>query len=243
MIRPIILALQFWTGDRGAMIRNAKRIADNEPKFRDDVEFCFVTRRGVEHDGAAIEHVSKKFKVTQFTSNRFGVGWPHACNETWCELMQESFRRVRSGQWANAKGIFTFEPDCVPVHPLWLDKLHEEWTATEQSGKWMTGAVSPHGHDPEDMHMNGNGLFHPNLFHFIPQITGCPANAAWDVHFRKYFEGHWRPGSWIANLYYGREVSTESFQSLVAGGCVAVHGVKDLSTEQFADSVLRKSPV
>jgi hypothetical protein len=234
MNRPIVLCLQYYHGDKEAAIRNAIRIADNEPNFREDIEFCFVTRRGTEHDGAAIQHVEKKFKTTAFTSQRFGNGHPHACNETWCELMQESHRRVRSGQWANVRALFTFESDAVPVSRRWLDVLHEEWTKTENEGKWLGGCV---GHGP---HLNGNLLTHPNLFHFMPKITGCPANVGWDWHFRRDFEPHWRASNFIANLYNQKGVPRSVLQGLVDEGVSVVHGIKDDSAEKFADTLLRK---
>ena len=39
IVRPIVLCLQYYHGDQEAANRNARRIADNELAFRDDVEF------------------------------------------------------------------------------------------------------------------------------------------------------------------------------------------------------------
>lgn len=232
MSRPIVICLQFWHGDSEVAFRNARRIADNEPAFRDDIEFCFVTRRGTEHNAAIIAHVAKKFKVTTYTANRFEGGWPAGCNAVWCDLFQESHRRVKSGEWANVRALFTFESDCIPVARDWLDRLHTEWTLAENEGKWMTGWVTDH--------INGNALFHPNLFHFLPRITGCPANMAWDYYFRKDFEPHWRRANYIENLYNQRGVLRSQLQDIVESGMCLIHGVKDLSVEEFADSLLRK---
>ena len=66
----LVLCTQFWAGDRDAAMRNARRIADNESKFRDDAEFLFVSRfdstrdgrtrleevQGVDLDGHAARH-------------------------------------------------------------------------------------------------------------------------------------------------------------------------------------------
>jgi hypothetical protein len=233
--RPIILALQYYHGDQEAANRNARRIADNELEFRKDVEFCFVTRVGTEHDKATVEHVSKKFKTSTIELNRRGAGWPQGPNDVWTGLMQESLNRVRDGEWTNAKAIFTFESDCIPVHQDWINRLHAEWELTEKEGKWMCGWV---GHGP---HLNGNGLFHPSLGKFIRNIYGCPANVAWDWHFRKTFEPHWRQANFLENLYNQRGVPKNQLQDIVSSGVTCIHGVKDSSVEAFADTLLRKS--
>jgi hypothetical protein len=236
--RVLILALQFYEGDKEAAMRNARRIADNEPEFRKDTEFCFVTRFGTEHDQATVDYVAKKFKTTTFTSNRRGTGWPHGCNETWCATMQESLNRVKSGEWALAKAIFTFEADCIPVSRNWIQRLHEEWKKTEDAGKWICGWHGPH----EDTgHINGNALFTPSLAKFIPKIAGCDARLAWDCAFARVFQPHWRVANFLENLYNQREVPRAQLQDIVDSGVAIVHGVKDLGVEQFADTILRKS--
>ena len=237
--RRIVLALQFWEGDKAAAMRNARRIADMEPQFRHDFEFCFVTRRGTEHDGATIDYVKKKFKVSQITVNRFEGGWPGGCNATWCGLMQESATRVRTGEWASVKALFTFEGDCIPVNVHWLDRLNKEWEATENAQKWMTGWVVPFG-SPVG-HCNGNMLVHPNLATFLPGIAGCDARVAWDCAFAPLFVGHWRPANFLENLYNQKGNKRSQLQDIVDSGVTIVHGVKDSSVEDFADTLLRKT--
>lgn len=235
--RKIVLCLQFWEGDKEAAMRNARRIADNEPKFREDFDFCFVARFDAVPDAVAVEHVSKKFKTTVFTSGRRGQGWPAGPNDVWCALMQESVSRVRDGEWAHVKALFTFEADCVPVHREWLDRLNKEWTLTENSGKWLCGWHGPH---EETGHINGNALFHPQIAKFIPKLAGCAASMAWDCAFARVLSPHWRVGHFMENLYAQKGNPRSQLQDIVDSGVVCVHGVKDLAVEQFADSFLRK---
>lgn len=236
--RRIEICLQFWEGDKEAAMRNARRIADNEPAFRDDVGFCFVTRFGTEHDAATVEHVSKKFNTTTYTSNRRGSGWPHGCNELACALLQESVGRVKSGEWTNVKAIFLMEADCIPVHREWLNRLHAEWKETENKGKWITGWWGPYA---ETGHINGNFLVTPNLAKYLPSITGCDARIAWDCAFARVFEPHWRPANFLENLYGQRGNLKSQLQNIVDSGVVLIHGVKDLAVEEFADVILRKN--
>lgn len=237
MNRRLVLMLQFWQGDKEAAMRNARRIADNEPTFREDVEFFFTTRFGTEHDAETMEYVSKKFKVTSYTSNRRDSGWPNGPNALWCDSMMECHRRVKSGDWAWVKAVFTFEADCIPVHREWVNRLHKEWDETERIGKWLTGWLGPHA---DTGHINGNALFHPNIFHFIPQIAGAPANVAWDCAFARLLQPHWRAAAFLENLYNQRGNSEEQLQDIVNSGVVLIHGVKDLSVENFADKLLLK---
>ena len=238
MSRKIALAIQFWDGDKEAAMRNLKRIADIEPIFRSDVEVLLVCRFDSSHDEKAVEYASKKFKVTTYVSPRRGKGWPYGCNDLWSETMSESYRRVRSGEWSDVKALYTMEADCIPISRTWLNRLHKEWDATEREGKWMTGCVASWNGNPDDLHLNGNGLFHPHLQHFIPKIVGGPANLAWDVYFAKDFRPHWRAAGFMANLYNARNVSPDDLQSLADSGTEVVHGVKDLSVEKWADARL-----
>lgn len=236
--RRIVLCLQYWEGDREQAMRNARRIADNEPNFRDDFEFCFVARFDCAHDQETIDYVSKKFFVSKYTGTRRGKGWPFGCNDVWTDLMQESYRRVRSGEWAQVRALFTFEADCVPVHSDWLSRLTAEWTATELEGKWLTGWHSEH---PGPVgHMNGNLMCHPFLFNFLPQIVGCSADIAWDCAFAPVFQSHWRPARFLENLYAQKDVPVEAICGIVKSGVVLIHGVKDKTVEDFADGALRK---
>ena len=236
-VRRIVLAMQFWEGDKEAAMRNIRRIVDNESVFRNDFEVMFVARRDCSHDVDTVNYAARRFPTTTYTCSGRAQGWPNGSNEVWCETMQESLRRVKSGQWAQVRALLTFEADCVPVNRGWLHRLTEEWTATEKAQCWLTGwwnaQYSPVGH------MNGNMLVHPKLSQFFPRIAGASCNRAWDQEFAPTFAPRWRKAGFLENLYGEKNVTEERIRHIIAQGAVLIHGVKDRSVEDFADSLLK----
>ena len=238
--KTFVLALQFWEGDKETAMRNARRIADNEPAFRGDTEFIFVARFDTAPDMAIVDYVSKKFPTSVYTCTRRGVGWPSGCNDVWCDFMQESVRRVRDGRWADVNGVFTFEADCVPVHRDWINKLKDRWTYTLSQGKRVLGFWFP-GPEPHG-HINGNAVFHPTLA-FDLNIVGCGSDVGWDWYFGNLLQHHWIRTGLIKTLYNTRGVPDEWMLSSDNGEVpILIHGVKDLSAEKFADERLRHCP-
>lgn len=236
----IALALQFWEGDKDMAMRNARRIADNEPKFRDDVEFCFVARWDSAPDLDTVNYVSKKFRTTVYRSTRRGQGWPFGCNELWCDLMQESVRRKYNQSWNDVKAVFTFEGDCIPVARDWLDVLHAEWDTTTAAGKLLTGAFHDSG-SPVG-HINGNALFHP-LIALTLGLVGCDPLVGWDCAFAPKMQPYWRKSGRIKNMYKETNVTEDALLGPALDNIVpvVVHGVKDDSVEKYADRVLLKA--
>lgn len=238
----IVLAMQFWEGDKQAVGRNVRRIVDNEPVFRSDFEICLIARYDCKHDPEIVEYAKKRFRVSTYTSPRRATGWPHGCNELWCETMCEAYRRVKSGEWAQVRALFTMEGDCIPVDRDWLNKLTDSWNEAETKGKWIAGTVASYDGTEKGVHCNGNALFHANLFHLLgPRIAGCRADIAWDAFYSNVFKPHWLGTNLMANLYTRREVSRREIVELRKHGVVMIHGVKDDTAEKYADSVLRKS--
>lgn len=238
-MKKLVIALQFWEGDRDAAMRNAVRIADNEPKFREDVIFMFVARFDCPHDIAVAKYVGQKFKTEMYTGFRRGKGWPHGCNELWCDLMQESIRRTRSGEWEGVDGILTFEADCVPVRRDWLDVLRKAWDEALAQNKMVLGHWLP---EPAPLgHINGNAIFDPNIAIKLG-LVGCSSETGWDFHWGPKFAPH-AVKSDLIRMYYHCDGVPESW--FVAPGenngeiPAMIHGIKDGASEKYADRVLR----
>ena len=239
--RRIVLAIQYWSGDREASMRNVRRIVDNEPAFRKDFEMCFVSRFDCEHDLETIEYAKSRFRVSVHTSARRGTGWPTGCNDLVGDLLQHSVGQVKNGEWAKVSALFLMEGDCIPIHREWLSRLSDEWSATEREWKWLSGKW--HATGGPVGHVNGNMLIHPMIAHFIPSIAGTRANMAWDCAWAPAFKPHWRAGNFIENLYQQTAIPRATLESLSATGKVLIHGVIDLSVEKYADEILRTRSV
>lgn len=240
----LVLAIQFWSGDRDAAMRNARRIADNEPKFRNDVEFLFVARFDCPHDPATIAHVSKKFRTSTYTSTRSGTGWPSGCNDVWCDLMcNHAIRNVYSGAWQDVKAVLTFEGDAIPVVKDWINQLSAEWNVAAAQGKTIVGCFMPPPLCGPVGHINGNAMFAPDLFARIPQIIGCSPHGGWDFIFAPLFKPHWFKTPLITNYYKSLNITEKEIRRRAPDGRIpaVVHGVKDRSVETFADAFLAGS--
>jgi hypothetical protein len=243
-MRRSCLAIQFWEGDRDVAMRNARRIADNEPAFRPDVDFVFAARFDCPQDKDTIAYVSRKFKVIPYTSTRREVGWPVGSNALWSDLMVNFVlgKHLR-GEWPDTRWVLTFEADGIPVHPDWINKLDAEWDRAAALGKCIVGCWMPFGTGMTG-HINGNLMISPDAGAKF-NIIGTPIGHAWDVYFAPQFEPHWFKTGLIANFYRDTKVSDEHFKKCWQGAkepAVFVHGVKDESTERYADRVLRKLP-
>lgn len=233
----LVLALQFWAGDKEAAMRNARRIADIEPKFRDDVEFCFVARFDCPHDKDTVEYVSKKFKVSTYTCLRRGTGWPAGCNDVWFDFMQEAGGRYMR-EWSDVKAVFTFEADCIPIAKDWIDVMSAEWDEGAAEGKLVCGCWMPYVGDGFG-HINGNALFHPYLTR-AKQLIGCSPIVGWDDAIAPAISTVWHKAGFVKNLYRAVNVAESDIVSEWIPGKrpVLIHGVKDLSVENYADRIL-----
>jgi hypothetical protein len=237
-MRKIVLCAQYWAGDKEAMMRNLRRISDNEPSFREDTEILLCARFDCEHDPVTIEHISKKFKVDTFTSPRRGTGWPHGCNELAFAVLNESAVRYIKGDWQNVKAIFIFESDCIPIAKDWLDVVHSEWDEAESQGKLVSGCWSPY-HGDGFGHINGNLLAHPYLA-TLHRLIGCDPTRGWDDWLSSQVHQVWHKAGFIKNLYKATNVADCDFASDWIPGkrAVLIHGVKDMSAENYADRML-----
>ena len=77
----LVLALQYWNGDREQALTLAKRLADIEDKPRTDVMIEFVLRFDADEPlPTTIAYVAQKFKVSVYRCKRRGEGHPAGCN-------------------------------------------------------------------------------------------------------------------------------------------------------------------
>lgn len=237
-MRKIVLCPQYWEGDREATYRNLRRIADNEPAFREDTEIMLCARFDCQHDPETVKYISTKFKVHLFTSPRRGTGWPSGCNDLAFATMHEAANRFHEKEWNYVKAIFLMESDCIPIAKDWLDVLHAEWDEAESLGKQVAGCWMEY-HGGEFGHINGNLLIHPYLVR-ARQIIGCSPIVGWDDWIAPFIQDVWHKAGFIKNLYRAANVAESDIVSEWIPGKrpVLIHGVKDLSVENYADRIL-----
>lgn len=240
--RRIVLALQFWEGDRDRAMRLAQLIADIEPTKNEHVDFAFVARFDAVPDLDVVQKVSRKFNVWNLRGTRRGTGWPHGCNELALDLLQQSAARSRPGrEWSAVthKAVYLLESDNMPMCKNWLSRISDEWDVAQEAGAMVMGAWSPF-HSPVG-HINGNMLVRPDLTLKLQGVIGCGAQYGWDCYFADKFYPVWYKSVLMANHYdFKTNIPPEILFSCVDGITppAVVHGVKDHTAELQVRKIL-----
>lgn len=229
--RKILLALQFWEGDRAQAMKVARLIADLETHHSNRADFLLVSRFDCTHDMDAISYVSRKFNVRTHISRRRATGWPFGPNELWFETMQYVYEHtVEEKRMPDYKAVLTFEADAAPLCPNWIPMLADAWDETRPAN--VVGALLQH----PGPHVNGNALFScdTGFMHWlVRQVSGCTPHGGWDYILAPRFkEWGWKNCNAIRSWWQTPTLTREAFEQLYSQGVCFLHGVKD-------DSVLR----
>lgn len=223
----IVVALQFWEGDKDKAMSLARLIADIEPAKNEKVEFAFFARFDATHDEETVAYVSRKFNVWKMTCRIPGTGWPDGCNAMAIDLMHQA-NEWSHDRWKQIKAVYLIESDILPMRRDWLARLTAEWDVTSAQGKLLMGSFYPF-HSPVG-HINGNMFIDPQIVSRIKGLQACPPGRAWDTEFAVKFSPHWYKSVQMTNHYdFKRNIPGDVLFSTVDGKtpvCV-VHGVKD----------------
>lgn len=225
----ILLALQFWNGDRDMAMKVARLIADLEPRHSEFADFLFVSRFDTEQDIRTVEYVSQKFNTHTFVNrNRRGVGWPHGCNDLWFGAMDHIYSFSEAKRFPPYKAVLTFEADACPLTPNWHRELSRSWDeiAAPKNVK-IFGARVEHPLP----HINGNALFSADqkFLHWISRcIGGCNPTKGWDFILARDFKREgWANCPLIRSHWQQKTMPDEEIDALRESGVVLIHGVKD----------------
>jgi len=231
-----LLAIQFWPGDRAKALRLANFIADLEPAKRADTDFLFVARFDSGHDPGTVAKVSKKFNVHQLTTNARGTGHPWGSWVLWFSTIEWFYHMNGSKNFPRYKWIFPFEADCIPTSKNWISEIHSEWERLNGIRKtFIMGAETFHYHH----HANGNLVCSadPDWLTWLVkgiQVTGVPANDAWDIYlFPKFSRWGVSFSTRLWNCCGMPSMNEDIFQYCLREHSF-VHGVKDDSLYKMA---------
>jgi hypothetical protein len=225
----ILLALQFWKGDRDQAMRVARLIADLEPRHSEFADFLFVSRFDCEQDISTIEYVSTKFNThTYVNRHRRGTGWPHGCNDLWFGTMDHVYSFSEAKRFPPYKAVLTFEADACPLVPNWHRELSRLWDqhATPKGVKMFGAKV-----EYPLPHINGNAMFSGDLkfLYWISRlIGGCDPTKGWDFILAKDFKREgWADCPMMKSHWQKKTMPDEEIEALRSAGIVFLHGVKD----------------
>jgi len=224
--RKILLALQFWDGDKAQAMRVARLIADLETRMSDRADFLFVSRFDCPHDLDTIGYVARKFKVRHHVSRRRATGWPFGPNELWFETMQYAYEHtIDDKRIPEYKAVLTFEADALPLCPNWIPMLSDAFDQSQPA--CIVGALLKY----PGLHVNGNALFscEQNFSHWISrQVTGCTPHGGWDyVLAPRFKEWGWKDCALMRSWWKTPTLQREQFEQLQAQGVAFLHGIKD----------------
>jgi len=231
----LLLALQYWAGDKALAMDVARLIADMEPTRNEDVDFLFVSRFDCEHDHKTIDYVASKFKVFHYVNkHRRGTGWPAGCNDLWFGTMDFIYSWAEAKRMPEYDAILTFEADSSPLFPGWHRTLMKSWA--EQQKKRPTkvfGAMV----DAPKTHVNGNALFSGDLgflYEVSRKIGGCPPIYGWDFYLTREFSRlGWGNCPLMQSYWQEKTMENNRVAQLIEQGVAFLHGVKDRSVLEY----------
>jgi len=224
MSDKILLALQYWEGDREQAMKVARLIADLEPRFCEKADFLFVARFDCTHDLAAIKHVSAKFNVHHYINRQRGQLWPHGCNSLWFGTMDWVYSYGEAERIPPYKAILTFEADACPLAPNWITELSNFWDRAKQK------VVGPLLFSPGE-HINGNAMFSGDkgfLKWISRDVGGCTPHGGWDYILAPEFKKRgWADCPKMRSWWKTPTTDYAKFEELSQQHAVFLHGVKD----------------
>lgn len=226
----ILLALQFWKGDRAQASQLARFIADLAPEQSEQADFLFSARYDCPQDPEAVKYVKRKFNVWTHQCRRRGVGWPHGCNELWFGTMSWIHGMIEAKKMPHYKAVFTFEADCVPMRRDWLSHFHREWDrANAREPVYVMGCKLQ---SPGE-HVNGNALFSTRI-QFLRwlsrDIVSGSSRAGWDYWLAPEFrQWGWAVMPGMQSYWNSVTLPPDVIDMLFLQDVIFMHGVKDNS--------------
>jgi hypothetical protein len=244
----MILALQYYEGDRVPAMRLARLLADLEPRPRTDVVLGLVCQPGTpcsDDVRDTIAYCGEKFPVVPVTSEFGALGWGDGSGQLWRGTMTH-FSRERRGH----SSIFTFDgADGVPLHNNWLDLMIAEHARTRSRGKRVSGFLNLDL--PAYPHVNANMVLDFSVWDDNPSLRDTPLGASadaqaasldslrhnWDIYHARVFLSCARASTVVSNQWNQRGF-TKKIMSDLARRSVWLHGYKDDYLHEVAGEVL-----
>jgi len=227
----ILIALQFWEGDKKGALKLASYLADLEPKHSALADIVLVNRFDCPNDYRdVIEKISRKFNVYSYKSPQRGTGWPDGCNGLWFGTMEWAFSFMEDKKLPHYKAIFTCEADGAPVHQDWIARMSSAWDLIQLTRKrvYIAGPLVS-GNGVEE-HINGNCLVSCDMkfLHWVTRrVSGVPGGCGWDYYMRTAFkQWGWANVPGMVSYYNTPHFSEEQFIGMQKQDLIWVHGDK-----------------
>ena len=230
----ILIALQFWSGDREHAKSLGQFIADIEDRHSDLADILLVNRFDCPYFPEKIlESLSRKFNVFQYRTRTRQTGWPSGCNGLWVSTIEWVRSMCYAGKAPQYKAVFTCEADGAPICKDWILRLHAAWDRVNSIRPVVIAGPMVGSDAPDSLiaqHVNGNCLYSGRrdaldwALKIVPTVH--PA-AGWDYAMRGEFKKKgWADIQEIQSYYNSPTFSEEQYQKMVADNLAWVHGDK-----------------
>lgn len=240
----ILIAMQYWGGDRDQAGKLLKFLADIEPKHSDVADVLLVSR----HDCVQLPddldaYVSRKFNLWLYHAPRGNVGWPAGCNSLWRNTIGWVQGMSAANKIPTYKAIFTCEADGCPVFSDWTARMSEAWDKANAARPVCV--AGPIVKVPGE-HMNGNLMVSGNpetLKWVLRAADGIRINAGWDWVLSPQFKQRgWANIPGMVSYYNTRDYTVENFAAAQQEQLIWIHGVKDDSLMKHGRHFLLGEP-
>ena len=225
----ILIAIQFWQGDRDAAMKLARFLADLEPRHTSWADILLISRFDcMAADEETVRHVSRKFNVFTAVSPVIQTGWPKGCNGLWSATMQWVRKNIEAKTTPDYKAVFTCEADGGPCIRNWIEEMSTKWDeANRLRPTYVAGPMVEAVHIHK--HINGNCLVscEPHFLKWVVTVAGnLPEDGGWDYVLFDYFEKWGCVNLHRMRSYYNSKTFTpDQYAQMREEKLIWVHGI------------------
>lgn len=226
MAGKILIALQFWEGDRAQALELAKFLADIEPRHQALADLLLVHRVDCRAPNEIVSHVSRKFNTFVYKSPRSESGWPQGCNALMESTVEWAYCMMDAKRVPDYKAVFLCEADGGPVSRDWIVKMSQAWD--DANRRKPVVIAGPLVHAPNE-HINGNCMLSGSS-DFLRWLVRGPKSVSaggWDYIMWPIFKQKGAANIVGMRSYYNTpHFSLEQYNQMRNEDLVWVHGDK-----------------
>lgn len=221
----VLLALQYYDGDKNQAEDTARLVADLEPVKSSEIDFLVSYRNDSSVSGSLKDYLARKFDVYTHKGRRRETGWPAGPNALWFDTIARVYELGAAKKMPVYDFVLTFEADCSPLRPGWVEILWAEWKRAKVK---VMGDMLPH----PGLHINGNACFSGELSflkHIGHKILGCSPSGGWDFLLAPLFQkaGWFHSPSMCSEWARHQPFTAEELDNAIRAGTVFHHGMKN----------------
>lgn len=235
----ILLAIQYWAGDRTRAGELARLITDLEPVQHKRADVLLSARFDTTHDPEVVSYVGRRFNTYTTTGTTKLTGHPAGSYGLWRDTVQAIRTRCAAGAMPRYTCCLVFEADCAPLARGWIDELLDGWLAKHP--KALAIGHEWHASKCPWPHINGNMLI-SGAEHALDTLLSWRGNPAkpWDVEIYPHLMANGASDSPLIRSLYTKKTPAGFMGRLRTVGAALLHGDKDGTAQALVRSHVMK---